>query len=834
MVSVPRSPFSSAALRRKSARDGAADVEEGIEGHEKCLTQGEAARRPDSRGVPSIARAVLRAQGLPLEPALRSDMAARFGYDFGRVRVHADSRAAAAAQSVRARAYTVGSEIVFGQGQYQPETRAGRWLVAHELAHVLQQRHCHAHVPAPHLCLGAEEDVFEREADARAEAAIARPPVIRGATATPSLRVQRVSLVQKLGRLIGFEGTFGDRELQAYLTFLDSNHRIEDDFDSDNKARAVVRRWRGGVAGYSLSPQRKILLIREMMSGFTGNADEAAILDLLVGSPDPELNTILATIPPAELRDEIHGKERQQFERVLAGWQARTGALGGRDILAGTHAVTPTEHASVEAALTPGATLAPAPPAPVGAPPAPVGAPPLPPVVVPPPAMTGAGVGGAFEVAMLAALRAYVSARGGAFRAQKAAGPPAFPIARAQSIALAAQQQTESYFAPYIRVASRAPADVYHPGSYALASTIGDQSTVPISDSGVVVGGVRRPGRIGWAGYWMKQDFTGGAAVLNSHHVVPTRSPDDVEFNRVRNLFATDPANRSDIDDAIHGWPAEATGGVNIQPYQTTGTLATERRNRWDIFTTLLHEMMHILEHPNYRRTRDLIGGSAQEILKEGMPDVMRRDLWDGPGALQTRLATPALAPVRRQVEGGSYSYDPSVVHYHQDYGVMTEARTIVYGGLGRPGVGIANAKAAFFLGHTEFLGLGAGTATQGGVSLVGTAGYSATESAEAEIIVVSAGDTYATIRARTNAPAGGILDTAGKPVAAGAPLAAGTRLRVPGIRYVYSLQEDTLANIAQQNDVTVAALVQANNLPPGTPGTFRFAPGRRVLIPIH
>ena len=48
-----------------------------------------------------------------------------------------------------------------------------------------------------------------------------------------------------------------------------------------------------------------------------------------------------------------------------------------------------------------------------------------------------------------------------------------------------------------------------------------------------------------------------------------------------------------------------------------TSTQEKERKVRWDIYTTLLHEMMHILQHPNYVRTYMLFDGPAQEILKE-------------------------------------------------------------------------------------------------------------------------------------------------------------------------------------------------------------------------
>lgn len=91
--------------------------------------------------VPSIVHDVLRSEGRPLEASTRGFMEQRFGHDFSRVRVHDDSRAATSARAINARAYSNGSQIVFGQGQYAPGGGTGRHLLAHELAHVVQQRH---------------------------------------------------------------------------------------------------------------------------------------------------------------------------------------------------------------------------------------------------------------------------------------------------------------------------------------------------------------------------------------------------------------------------------------------------------------------------------------------------------------------------------------------------------------------------------------------------------------------------------------------------------------------------------------------------------------------
>lgn len=88
---------------------------------------------------PSVDR-VLSGSGKPLEPALQHDMGQRFGHDLSKVRVHSDGAAAQSAREVNANAYTVGNNIVFGRGQFEPATSVGRRLLAHELAHVVQQR----------------------------------------------------------------------------------------------------------------------------------------------------------------------------------------------------------------------------------------------------------------------------------------------------------------------------------------------------------------------------------------------------------------------------------------------------------------------------------------------------------------------------------------------------------------------------------------------------------------------------------------------------------------------------------------------------------------------
>ncbi|MEV0293903.1 DUF4157 domain-containing protein [Nocardia sp. NPDC050710] len=81
----------------------------------------------------------LRGGGAPLAAADRTYFETGFGSDFSQIRVHTGAQAGAATRAIGARAFTSGHDVVFGDAEYQPGTASGRWLIAHELAHTLQQ-----------------------------------------------------------------------------------------------------------------------------------------------------------------------------------------------------------------------------------------------------------------------------------------------------------------------------------------------------------------------------------------------------------------------------------------------------------------------------------------------------------------------------------------------------------------------------------------------------------------------------------------------------------------------------------------------------------------------
>lgn len=103
------------------------------------LLQRQATKETPTSTPPPIVREVLRSAGQSLSADARAFFEPRLGFDLGDVRVHTDAEAARSAQAVEARAYTVGHHIVFGSGEYAPDTDSGRRLLAHEMAHVIQQ-----------------------------------------------------------------------------------------------------------------------------------------------------------------------------------------------------------------------------------------------------------------------------------------------------------------------------------------------------------------------------------------------------------------------------------------------------------------------------------------------------------------------------------------------------------------------------------------------------------------------------------------------------------------------------------------------------------------------
>lgn len=119
-----------------------AGCESGGEACSECEKEELVQRKPagDTHSAPAAERP-LSAGGTAMPRATRDYFESRMGHDFSSVRLHTDAEAARSASAFAARAYTFGGNIVFATGEYAPGTQEGDRLLAHELTHVVQQRH---------------------------------------------------------------------------------------------------------------------------------------------------------------------------------------------------------------------------------------------------------------------------------------------------------------------------------------------------------------------------------------------------------------------------------------------------------------------------------------------------------------------------------------------------------------------------------------------------------------------------------------------------------------------------------------------------------------------
>jgi hypothetical protein len=149
-----------------------------------------------------------RAGGQALEPETRAHMERKFDFNFANVRVHTDGQAQASAQGMAAHAYTTGSDIVFNQGQYDPRSSGGQRLIAHELAHVVQQNTGASSGAQAKLEVSQPGDSSELEADRAADA------VMNDSDASPALSGVARGTVQRFAQGDGTREHGG----HAYMT----------------------------------------------------------------------------------------------------------------------------------------------------------------------------------------------------------------------------------------------------------------------------------------------------------------------------------------------------------------------------------------------------------------------------------------------------------------------------------------------------------------------------------------------------------------------------------------------------------------------------------------
>uniref|UniRef100_UPI0021D5A472 eCIS core domain-containing protein n=1 Tax=Natronobiforma cellulositropha TaxID=1679076 RepID=UPI0021D5A472 len=208
---------------------------------ESAMRSVEAQAESDLAGetaTPEVVRRVISQPGKPLEGAVREEMEQRMGDSFSDVQLHTGPEAAKAASTLEARAFTTGNHVVFNRGEYDPESPEGKYLLAHELAHVRQQTGgAISMLPQEGSSLVIDPDPeLEREADEVARKALEGDEPIVAHRLGMEVHIQRAAADD--GMLYGAvedlqEQVDGLEERQSQLmgTMLEAAPGASEDFD---------------------------------------------------------------------------------------------------------------------------------------------------------------------------------------------------------------------------------------------------------------------------------------------------------------------------------------------------------------------------------------------------------------------------------------------------------------------------------------------------------------------------------------------------------------------------------------------------------------------------
>jgi len=279
---------------------------------------------------------VLASPGRPLDSATRAAMESRFGVDLSHARIHTDARAGVSARDVDALAYTVGRDIVFASGAYSPSTLSGRRLLAHELAHVLQQCGVGGAAAGSAVRVLRRKETRAAAPDPLARALTGDNDAVRALTGSskwPNITLTATQAARLIIHLL--DGATMDPEEQAGLAILQKvlGAKLLDDtldeLDTERRFAQLLDDYHGSeyrdllnllsngiervdVKGYYLDLFTEMWWVREF--------EEEAIVDLLARtSEDDVADLFIRNDRAANLRDAIDtDRLSRRFEEILA------------------------------------------------------------------------------------------------------------------------------------------------------------------------------------------------------------------------------------------------------------------------------------------------------------------------------------------------------------------------------------------------------------------------------------------------------------------------------------------------------------------------------------
>ena len=252
-------------------------------------------------------------RGRPLPASARSRMERAFGARFAGVRLHTDAVASRLARRLRTRAFAVGPHVAFDRGEYRPGTVVGDAVLAHELAHTLQQRG--AEHASPRAATSTPR--VENAADSAAAGVLARLWG-GGRTLVQRLASRPVHPLRSGLALASCREVFSEDELRKYLDHLEQ-HGPEKGIQDDNRARDVVRKNRKRPGTFAPTDKQVLGMVEDMLAGSTGEDDQNAIFELLDESKAARLQFLFTQgLTSKRLRDKLSGDRKKKLEAFFA------------------------------------------------------------------------------------------------------------------------------------------------------------------------------------------------------------------------------------------------------------------------------------------------------------------------------------------------------------------------------------------------------------------------------------------------------------------------------------------------------------------------------------
>ncbi|MGP8102149.1 MAG: DUF4157 domain-containing protein [Candidatus Cybelea sp.] len=606
--------------------------------------------------APSV-QSTLDEPGRPLDGPDLKYFQSGFGHDLSSVRLHTGERAAASAASLSARAYTVGRHIVLGRSEYAPGTAAGRHVLGHELAHVIQQsRGTAAASTNEMLALDASADYATNQ--------LARGHRVSVAGSS-GVQIACLTLFEEFSA-----GKYSWPLLKAALT----HTRPVDEIIADVNALTPAER---DQAEKDIAAERAAQAAKrdDLKSKMDSQADPA-----LKAVFPPMLQTVLEVIARAdEVLDGVSGTVALSETRA--------------SLTSGTITPTAADKPKIERALKPELRTTPA------------GAPlPFEENLPGDPKSYLDKLKDEMPRRIAAHYKQQVENRG---KSEHADPNKVHALSEFERIGNASKRETDKVFGQFLDK-PRPPMKADTKTSRGNIHDLWQDTDTQLKAMGP---SSKRDMARALVFYFLQNDRE--IALINrAHNADPTFSKDNAPLNQeakdqkqVVDDANASPASVQQLNEIDRGWDATAdpaTHEVNVQvfkrPDEATGPLAganvADRFFLWDMFQTLIHEYLHTLAHPAYNAHADSFGrGSKQNTtLVEGVDSLLDEIVWK---AVLPHVNDQAL---RDDVEGPAYSkLSPfSSMPVPRRYPSYSEAVKLV--GV----VGIRNLYAAYFLGDVK------------------------------------------------------------------------------------------------------------------------------------